>query len=249
MEQAMAMIFWLGQACFVIQTGGLTILTDPYARLGYEVERVEGVDVVTVSHEHFDHNNVAMAVGRPLVLRGLAARGARFNRVDTKVKDVRIFTVNSYHDEVKGAKRGKNAIFVFEVPFGERTFRLVHMGDFGEAQLGEARVAAIGRPDVLLIPVGGSFTIGPAEADRVIAELRPKIVVPMHYKTAGTPNLPIRPLSDFLKGKKNVVSEGFVSGNRLAIGAALLKKAEAAGGPLIVPLGYGPPPKPPGKAK
>jgi len=244
MEQVVAFVFWLGQACFVIQTDDATVLLDPYnPSLGYDVERVRGVDIVTVSHEHFDHNYVAMAEGKPLVLRGLTQGGAGFNRVDQTVKNIHIYTVESYHDEVKGAKRGKNAIFVFEIRSTTPPLRIVHMGDFGEESLGADRVKAIGRPDILLIPVGGVFTIGPEGADRVIAELRPRVVVPMHWKTPKI-KLPIGDVSAFLRGKKNVVREGAASGNRLAVTAGLLKKADDAGEPLIVPLEFGPPPQP-----
>jgi len=244
MEPIIAAIFWLGQACFVIQAGDVTILTDPFdPKVGYAVPRVEGVDVVTVSHEHGDHNYVQMAAGTPLVLRGLAAGGVNFNPVDQKVKDVHIYSINAYHDDVQGAKRGKSAIFVFEITSSNPPLRIVHMGDFGEKQVGAERVKAIGPTDVLMLPVGGYYTIGPAEADAVLAELKPKIVLPMHWKTSKTERLPIQDVSAFLKGKKHVLKEGApISGNRLTITAGLLKQAAEAGEPLIVPLEFGPPP-------
>jgi len=249
MEQALAVIFWLGQACFVIQTDGVTILTDPFnAQVGYEVTQIPGVDVVTVSHEHFDHNNVAMAEGSPAVLRGLAKGGKSVNAIDEKVKGVRIYTVSSYHDDAKGAKRGLNAIFVFEVPLRDALtsapLRIVHMGDFGETRLDPERIKAIGPVDVLLVPVGGFYTIDAAGADQLLADLHPKIVVPMHWKTAKTEKLPIQSDSEFLKNKKHVLRGGAVSGNRLMITRGLLKQAQDAGEPLIAPLEFGPPPKP-----
>lgn len=246
MEQVIVMIFWLGQSCFVIQADELTILTDPYEpqRMGYDVRQVEGIDLVTVTHEHGDHNYVALAAGKPLVIRGLAERGKEFNRVDQKVKNVHIYTVNSYHDDVQGAKRGKNAIVVFEIPSASGPLRVVHMGDFGEKRLDETRIKAIGSPDILLVPVGGHYTIGPAEADQLIADLRPKIVIPMHYKTAKTPRLPIQGVAPFLEGKKHIIRSGMVSGNRLAVTSSLLKRAEDAGEPLIVPLEFGPASRP-----
>jgi len=244
MEPALAVIFWLGQACFVIQAGDVTIVTDPFdAKVGYEVPRLEAIDIVTVSHEHFDHNNIAMAAGTPLVLRGLAKRGADFNKVDERAKSVRVYSVNSYHDEAGGTKRGKNAIFVFEILSTSPPLRVVHMGDFGERQLGAERIKAIGPVDVLMLPVGGYFTIGPSEANQVLADLQPKIVVPMHWKTAKT-DLPIQNVAPFLQGKKHVIREGAVSGNRLVVTASLLKQAKEAGEPLIVPLEFGPPPLP-----
>ena len=246
MEQALAMIFWLGQACFVIQTGDVTILTDPYhPKMGYEVQTVKGIDIVTVSHEHSDHAYVAMAAGSPLILRGLSGGGKEFNRIDQTVKGVRFYSVDSYHDPEAGKQRGRNAIFVIEVQSVNPPLRIVHMGDFGENRLGEERIKAIGNVDVLLVPVGGYYTIGPAEADQLVADLKPKVVIPMHWKTARTPRLPIADVSPFLAGKKNVVRDGPVSGNRLALTRSLLERAEKAGGPMIVPLDFGLPPAAP----
>ena len=245
MEQAIAMIFWLGQSCFVIQTPETTILTDPFnERMGYSVTRVEGVDVVTVSHEHGDHNNVAMAAGEPIVLRGLGEGGKSFSPVERKINDVRIVSVNSYHDESEGQKRGRNAIFVFEIAVGDRPVRLVHMGDFGEPRLSEEQAKAIGRPDLLMLPVGGYYTIGAPEANRIIEKLRPRVVVPMHWKTSKTARLPIADAAPFLEGKQHVVRDGPVSGNRLLVTRSLLERADKAGEALIAPLEFGPPPEP-----
>lgn len=248
MEQVIAMIFWLGQASFVIQTPETTILTDPFnAQLGYEVKKVEGVDIVTVSHEHGDHNNVAMAAGQPTVLRGLESAGGRetkFNSFDKKIGDVHVQSVTSYHDEAKGAKRGKNIIFVFEIQSVEPPVRVVHMGDFGEERLSEAQRKAIGRVDVLMLPVGGFYTIDAARANQVLADLKPKICIPMHWKTEKTERLPIKDSAPFLEGKKNILRDGAASGNRLALTRSLLDRAAKAGEPLIVPLEFGPPPGP-----
>jgi len=244
MDAAIAVIFWLGQACFVVQSGDLTILTDPYnPKVGYEVGRAPGVDVVTVSHEHGDHNYVEMASGIPVILRGLIANGEQYNKIDQQIKHAHIQTVPSYHDDKDGGARGKNAIFVFEIHSTTPPLRVVHMGDFGEKSVGASRVKAIGPVDVLLLPVGSFYTIGPAEANGILAELKPKIVVPMHYKTDKTPRLPVQDVSAFLAGKKHVIREGAVSGNKLVVTARLLKQAQEAGEPLVVPLGYGQPPE------
>jgi len=243
MEQVFAVIFWLGQACFVIQAGDVTILTDPFnPQIGYEVSRIEGVDAVTVSHEHGDHNYVAMAAGSPLVLRGLTRNGTEVNKVDQKVKNVRIYSVNSSHDEAEGSKRGKNAIFVFEI-LSTPTIRIVHMGDFGESRLDAERIKAIGPVDVLLLPVGGFYTIEAAQANQVLADLKPKIVVPMHYRTAKTAGLKVQDASAFLKGKKLIARKEAVTGNKMDVTPSLLQQAKDAGEPLIAPLEFGPPPK------
>ncbi|MCX8036182.1 MAG: MBL fold metallo-hydrolase [Candidatus Sumerlaeia bacterium] len=243
MEAILAAIFWLGQSCFVIQTSDATILADPFdPKMGYAVTKVEGVHVVTISHEHFDHNNMAMAAGTPLVLRGLTAGGADVASLDQKVRNVRIRTVPSLHSA--DGKRGKNAIFVFDIEGAGTPLRIVHMGDFGEKQLGAERIKALAPVDVLLLPVGGFYTIGPAEANQILADLKPRIVVPMHWKTAKTAGLPIQNADEFLKGKKHILRDGAVSGNRLDVSASLLKRATDAGEPLIALLDFGPPPAP-----
>lgn len=244
MEPLLATLFWLGQACFVIQAGDTTILIDPFnAQMGYEIQQVNKVDAVTVSHEHGDHNNVGMAAGEPLVLRGLVKPGGEVAKIDQKVKNVRIYTVASCHDAENGNKRGKNAIFVYEIQSANPPLRIVHLGDFGEKEVGTERVKAIGAVDVLLIPVGGFYTMDSESVNRVIAELKPRIVVPMHVKTSKTARLPIETVEPFLKEKKNVLREGAASGNRLAVTGSLLKKAQESGEPLIVPLEFGPPPQ------
>jgi len=245
-ELAVAVIFWLGHSCFVIQTGDVTILTDPFnAKVGYEVPVVEGIDIVTISHEHGDHTNVAMAAEKPLVLRGLAPGGEQFNKVDQQVRNVRIRTVQSYHDEAQGANRGRNAIFVFDILSTTPPVRLVHMGDFGERRLDPERIKAIGPVDVLFVPVGGFYTIGPAEAGQLMTDLQARIVVPMHWKTAKVAaSSPIQGIEPFLKGKKNILRDAPVSGNRLVVTGGLLRRSREAGEAVIVPLAFGRPPGP-----
>jgi L-ascorbate metabolism protein UlaG (beta-lactamase superfamily) len=104
-----------------------------------------------------------------------------------------------------GAKRGKNAVFVFEM--GE--LRLAHLGDLGHL-LNEDQVEQIGRVDVLMIPVGGTFTIDAGQAWQVVASLKPRVVVPMHYLAAGMQDFPIAPVSKFTSGHTNVRHLGAV---------------------------------------
>ena len=144
--------------------------------VGYPIQPVNGVDAVTVSHEHSDHNNVALATVTPLVLRGLA--GSDWAKVDQTVKGVRIRTVNAYHDDKQGSARGKSAIFVFEMD----GLKIVHLGDLG-IKLDDDQLKQIGAVDVVMIPVGGYYTIDGKTAAEVVAQLNPKIAVPMHYKT------------------------------------------------------------------
>ena len=169
---------WLGHATFLLATStGVTVLLDPLGSgVGYPVDPVSDVDVVTISHEHSDHNNAARATGNPLVLRGLA--GSDWSKIDQAVQGVHIRTVPSYHDDTQGSQRGKNAIFVFEV--GGLT--MAHLGDLGHI-LNADQVKAVGAVDVVMIPVGGFYTIDGRTAGQVVEALNPKLISPMHYKT------------------------------------------------------------------
>ncbi len=199
-------IQWLGQSTFLLtSTQGARILIDPLSAgsTNYIISTIYGVDAVTVGHEHNDHNNIAMAAGSPLIIRGLIGTGANqtWNAVNQTVKDVRISSISPavpiYHDNVSGASRGRNTIFIYEVD----GLRIVHLSDLGHT-LSPAAVQAIGRADVILIPVGGSFTIDAVGATTVVGQLNPKVVVPMHYKTpaqrADWPGVGVAP---FLVGK------------------------------------------------
>ncbi len=177
---AAATLTYLGQSTFVMSTNtGLKVLIDPVAPMMRKNAPVEGVDVVAVTHEHPDHNYVELATGNPTILRGLAGDG--YAKIDQTVKGVRIRTVASFHDLKQGAERGKNAIFVFEMP----GLKVVHLGDLGHP-LDAQQVAAIGPVDVLLVPVSGGPTIDPKTAIEVIGRLSAKAVIPMHY-AAGAP--------------------------------------------------------------
>ena len=199
-------ITWYGHACFLIKAAdGTTVLTDPIHMGAYKVPADVKPDVVTVTHEHGDHNQVDTVSGKPLVLRGLKQGAKAFTTVDQTVKGVRIYTVPSYHDKVNGAKRGLNAIFVYDID----GLRFVHLGDLGHC-LTPIQIEQIGPVDVLMIPVGGKYTIFGADAHTVVEQLKPtRAVIPMHYKTAEAAFLPYT-AEDFVKGKKEVLR---VSGN------------------------------------
>jgi L-ascorbate metabolism protein UlaG (beta-lactamase superfamily) len=191
---------WFGQGCFLIETSQNTqIITDPMAMGGYKIPEDIKPDIVTVSHENFDHNQVDAVSGKPTVLRGLTSGGSGFAEIDQKVKDVRVYTVSSYHDKSQGSQRGKNAVFVFEFD----GIKVAHLGDLGDA-LSPASVKKIGPVDVVMIPVGGTYTIFGKEADHVISQLNPKLIVfPMHFKTDSASFLPYTG-EDYTKDKQNV---------------------------------------------
>ena len=183
-------IKYLAHAAFLVTAAnGARLVTDPYTTgpglmLG---EITETADVVTVSHEHGDHNNAAAVKGNPKILRAAG-----------EVKGIKIKAVIAYHDNIGGARRGKNTVFCFEVD----GINVCHAGDLGH-ELSAEQVNAIGRVDVLMIPVGGNFTIDANGATKVCDQLKPKVILPMHYKTDKI-EIPIAGVEDFLKGKSNV---------------------------------------------
>ncbi|MGE5573513.1 MAG: MBL fold metallo-hydrolase [Bacteroidota bacterium] len=199
---------WLGHACFLITSPrGVRILTDPFdSTVGYPVPQAEA-DVVTSSHDHFDHNHVSAARGNPTVLKG----NGRYEK-----NGVKIYPVASFHDTEQGAKRGPNTIFVMEVD----GVRLVHMGDIGH-DLSRHQLEDMGRVDVLFVPVGGTYTIDAAAARRLVEATSPRVVIPMHYKTAAV-QMPIAGVDMFLRGLDNVVR---CDSNEVRLSAASLPKA------------------------
>lgn len=208
----LARLTWYGQACFVLESAaGARILMDPLADdIGYTLPEPLQVDAVTVSHEHPDHANVALAHGKPRVLRGLTADKKGWVKIDQKVKDIQIRSIGVYHDEEKGARRGLNTVFVFEVG----RLRIAHLGDLGHTLTEEQR-SQIGAVDVVLVPVGGHYTIDARQATRVVDQLRPRLtVVPMHYKTDAVTIKELAPVDAFVAGKPAVRRE---KGNVLAI--------------------------------
>ncbi|GAH71186.1 unnamed protein product, partial [marine sediment metagenome] len=185
-------IKWLGHASFLITSdAGTKIITDPYVTgggLSYG-EIKESADIVTVSHGHGDHNNVAAVQGNPAVVKEVAPveiKGIKFNGIPT------------YHDSAGGKERGNNIIFCFEVD----GMRVCHLGDLGH-QLGDKEVAELGKVDILLIPVGGFFTIDASVATEVCSKLTPKVIIPMHYKNDRCA-FPIAGVDEFLQGKAGV---------------------------------------------
>jgi len=185
-------IKWLGHASFLITSdGGVRVITDPYHRAGgIEYGPIqETADVVTVSHQHQDHNNVAAVKGSPTVVDVPGVKS---------VKGVEFLGVTSYHDGRKGAQRGNNIVFCFTVD----GVRICHLGDLGH-ELDAGKVKEIGAVDILFIPVGGFYTIDARQAASVCEALKPRVVIPMHVKTAKC-DYPITGVEDFLKGRKNV---------------------------------------------
>lgn len=183
-------IWWLGQACFRIKGKNATVVCDPYdpAFTGLANLKVEG-NIVTISHSHEDHNNVTAVAGAegeaPFVINGPG---------EYEKSGVNIVGVASFHDDKDGAERGKNTIYNITV----EEINIVHLGDLGQAKLTQEQVEALSSCDVLLIPVGGTYTIDAKQAPDIIAQLEPKIVVPMHYKVEKL-KFALDPVEPFLK--------------------------------------------------
>jgi L-ascorbate metabolism protein UlaG (beta-lactamase superfamily) len=189
---------WFGQSCFLLETAaGTRILMDPFSKsAGYGPLPVGlRADLVTISHEHPDHNNARLPTGTPRVIHGLTADKKGWARIDEKFRDVSVRSVGVYHDDKRGAARGLDTVFIFEVG----GLRIAHLGDLGHT-LDDDQLEAIGSVDVLLVPVGGGTTLDAYQATRVIDQLHPRLmIIPMHYKPEA--------LDLFLERKANVRRE------------------------------------------
>jgi L-ascorbate metabolism protein UlaG (beta-lactamase superfamily) len=174
-------ITWYGQSAFSLQGADKTVFIDPFGDMSaaaqhgmqFDYPPIEGVsaDLLLVTHEHMDHNGVEAIGGDPAVLRSTA--GTHESPIGEVVG------VASEHDEVAGTQRGPNTIFSFELD----GVRVGHFGDFGQSALRPEQAAALQGIDLLIVPVGGGPTIDAAGAKALIDELKPKWVVPMHYRT------------------------------------------------------------------
>lgn len=167
-------ISWLGQSCFHITVAynkqeDIKVLIDPFSEeaAGLKLPALEA-DILLVSHAHKDHNNTAVAKDSPFLIDEPG---------EYEVKDIFIQGIPSFHDSVQGKERGNNIIFTIEA----EEIKLCHLGDLGEKSLSDEQLEKIGNVDILMIPVGGVYTIDGKEAQPIIAQIEPKLVIPMHY--------------------------------------------------------------------
>jgi L-ascorbate metabolism protein UlaG (beta-lactamase superfamily) len=185
-------IKWLGHTCFLITSrDGLRVITDPYAvggGISYSPIR-ETANVIVVSHDHGDHSNVSAVQGKPEIVKGSGKK---------IVKGIQFKGIATFHDACHGQERGHNTVFCFTLD----DLRLCHLGDLGHV-LSTGQVTEIGAVDILFIPVGGFFTIDASAACQVCEQLKPRVVIPMHFKTPKCA-YPIAGVENFSKGKKNV---------------------------------------------
>ncbi len=192
-------IKWYGHAAFLITSDqGVKIITDPYepgafgGQLSYG-KITDQSDIVLTSHDHADHNYTKDLPGSPEVIKG---RGAKTSM------GIHVKGVASFHDPSKGSERGANTVFTFTVD----GIQVCHLGDLGHI-LGQKELSEIGPVDLLIIPVGGFYTIDAKEATQIAETMRPKVLIPMHFKTEKC-GFPIAPVEDFLKGKARVKRPG-----------------------------------------
>ncbi len=188
-------IKWYGHAAFqIITEKGIRIIIDPYESGSFSGALSYGkiedeADIVLTSHDHADHNYIKDIKGK---YKHISKAG------DHEIKDVKIKAIPCFHDSLGGKKGGSNLIFVITVD----GLSLVHMGDIGHA-LDPELLKKIGEIDILLLPVGGFFTIDAAMAQKIMNDIKPHVTVPMHYKTQKC-NFPITPVEDFTKNQANV---------------------------------------------
>ncbi|NLO21939.1 MAG: MBL fold metallo-hydrolase [Syntrophomonadaceae bacterium] len=191
-------MFWLGHASFFVESGGKKLITDPFdEKLGYPVWEAE-VDVATVSHDHWDHCAVDRLKGSPIKLQATG----EFN-----VAGFKISGFATYHDQSEGKERGSNIIFKIET----EGITLLHLGDLGH-QLSPEQYTALGKIDLLMIPVGGVYTVDAREAYDIVQAIKPRIVIPMHYHT---PHLcfELAPVEEFTCQFEQVIKQPYLKIN------------------------------------
>lgn len=198
-------IRYLGQSAFLISNDRL-VVTDPFNPMLGKLPKELRADIVTVSHQHADHNFTKGVGGNPDIIDKIG---------ENDTESVKIKGVATFHDNEEGKKRGNNIVFIISLD----GLKICHLGDLGHV-LSDEQIKEIGQIDVLMVPVGGFFTIDAETADRVVEQLKPKIVLPMHYKPKGSLiPLPISGVDKFIDSlgwKVIEVDEFDISRNNLS---------------------------------
>lgn len=181
-------ITWQGHSCFKIQdkttADGITVATDPYSKeLGLKLSNFEA-NIITVSHDHYDHNNVAGLRGTPAVIDCAG---------EYDIKGVLVQGIDSYHDDKEGQERGNSIIYRIEMD----DISITHLGDLGTALTSE-QLEKLAGTDILMIPVGGTYTLDAKKAVEVVSQIEPRIIIPMHYQLPGI-KMDLDPVEKFIK--------------------------------------------------
>ena len=172
-------IIWRGQSCFQIisvqgKNGYVNIVIDPFdERIGLRVPKLEA-DILLITHDHYDHNNVKAVLGSSSQTSPFLINGPG----EYEIKGIFIQGIDSYHDSSLGKERGLNVIYIIEA----EGMRICHLGDLGQKELFPEQVEKIGDIDVLMLPIGGVYTIDAKEAIKIMSQIEPKITIPMHYQ-------------------------------------------------------------------
>ena len=167
-------IIWYGQSCFEIITtpaknSQVRIVIDPFSEeIGLKAPKLEA-DILLVTHNHHDHNNVKAVSGSPFLISGPG---------EYEIKNIFIQGIASWHDNSRGQERGENTIYIIET----EDLKLCHLADLGQKELFEEQLEKIGEVDILMIPIGGTYTISAREALKIMSQIEPKITIPMHYQ-------------------------------------------------------------------
>jgi len=207
-------IRWYGQSAFLIDGGGRSVFIDPFGAMEglaargmqFDYPAINGVsaDLLLVTHEHADHSGVEVILGSPQVIRSTAGT------FESPLGEV--VGIASEHDDAAGTRRGPNTIFCFTY----NGLRVCHFGDFGQAELRTEQRRAIGEVDVLFLPVGDGPTVGGTRAAAIVRELRPRLVLPMHYRTDAVNFLdPPDAFLDALGGRVEKLAESELTAEQL----------------------------------
>lgn len=165
-------ISWLGHSCFKIKCKEIDLVIDPYSdSIGIKMPKVKA-DAVLVTHNHDDHNNISAITGNPLII----------NRPgEYEMKGTFIYGKRAYHDNKNGLERGAITIYLIE----EAGITVAHLGDFNQDDLVDEQMEFLKNVDVLLVPVGGTYSLNSDGAIKIINEIEPRVIIPMHYKCPG----------------------------------------------------------------
>jgi len=198
-------IYWGGQALFRLKSKNASVIIDPFdpGFTGLKLPKELTADVVLSTHDHGDHNNVGAvnsATGKPMVFKQPG---------EYEVAGAVITGINAFHDDSNGSQRGNDIIFHLMID----GLNIVHLGDLGQSKLTEEQISKIGQTDILLIPVGGNYTISAKNAATIVSQLEPKIIIPMHFKIEGL-KFELEEVNGFLK---EMGAEGVMALPKLSI--------------------------------
>lgn len=179
-------IYFYGQACFKLKGKSASVLIDPYSSefTGLKLPKDLSANIAISTHNHDDHNNLEVVTDAALNITGPG---------EYEVAGISVTGVATFHDKESGSQRGRNTVYNISID----GLNIVHLGDLGHT-LSEEQVDEIGATDILLVPVGGVYTIDSKTASDVVSQLEPKIVIPMHYSLPGL-KFELSPVEDFLK--------------------------------------------------